>query len=485
MVGEVLLVFVVLLLLFPATGTAVLGLIINSAVCPAQGRISSLRGAVRLSRIRIVKRQGLFSVEGSAAFVGASYLQMEGNTGLRSLVEGVPNVRCSGTGERLSFGKGPLGNMGVGNRAFVNGSVVTTLRGVPASTIRLLGLCSVLDTLRGVAKMSSNTSGCILSVGAGSACGNDLAKALATRRNGHSEHESRMRNGLFGTSNRGASLALHSSGLDGVGVKKGGFRGVLSNGVIGGFNGGVALGTDLSLGTFRGKDRGRSCSRRCLSSKAGCQRSVLLSLDGGRDGTTGVGLRCGVSGGALLGVDTGKGFKQSSGLASGAACLCRHGATTSALASKALQGGAGDGKGGCRMSTSLAQQVNGTKTSFAIGTALNNGSGRAGGADLSLAGFRRLHGTINKSSLLLHGLYRRLPALHGRDEVSLRCARPFNGRLGLRAKCKLRRRRSEGADGACSCAVPGEPCVSDLDCRGALSVYKRRLALEVSCGNGR
>lgn len=225
---------------------------------------------LRLSRIIIATPVGRIRLINSAAIVGTSTCQVPRNSGLRRLMGGVPNLRCSERGGALICGKLPVTRVGIGKRTFFTKGRTLTLRGLPTSLMDEVGICSGHDRVRGFVKVGAKRRGCILSLRAGGRFGNALVASMTTNGNGGGGGRTRLVDGFFGANKRGLSMVTGDNGHGVASTGGSGHRSGMTIGFLGGFKGGVRLGKGIVCDGTVGKGRKASCCRRCLGAKGHC-----------------------------------------------------------------------------------------------------------------------------------------------------------------------------------------------------------------------
>ena len=102
-IKRILLIFIILLLLFPTANATILNLVVGDTIYPTRKHVSSLHKTIELDEVQVIGQRKLFSIRKDTTFINTDCLRVRKGANLEDLIRNIPGMEYDKANRQLSF----------------------------------------------------------------------------------------------------------------------------------------------------------------------------------------------------------------------------------------------------------------------------------------------------------------------------------------------------------------------------------------------
>lgn len=478
-IKRILLIFIILLLLFPTANATILNLAVGDTIYPTRKHVSSLHKTIELDEVQVIGQRKLFSIRKDTTFINTDCLRVRKGANLEDLIRNIPGMEYDKTNRQLSFRGKPLNGVNINGETFMGNDIIAALENMPADAIELLKLYDMLSALEKMTGVDEGTDNYVLDIKTKSTYNGSLTGTITAEHGSHDRRRDEMQSNLFNANGENTSVTLRSDNLSNMNVGRNNFQNILSGNIVKKIGTKITLNASLSLNAFHNESENHNYDEQYLASGTKYRKSVMLSSGKNHSNAANINLQYNIDAKTLLNFSANGNFGRSDNLTDNSTYLYEHNTAVDTLTSGTLRSNTKSNVRNYHISADFTRRIGKAGASVTVKAALGGNSNDMENASLSQTRFYHLHNAVGGDSLLLRNLCQQMPARRDENRISLLYTHPLGNRLKLQTGYGLRHEKNRNTCDTYDDAMTHERHIDSLSYENALSVYGQKLTLRI------
>lgn len=277
-IKRILLIFIILLLLFPTANATILNLVVGDTIYPTRKHVSSLHKTIELDEVQVIGQRKLFSIRKDTTFINTDCLRVRKGANLEDLIRNIPGMEYDKANRQLSFKGKPLNGVNINGETFMGNDIIAALENMPTDAVELLKLYDMLSALEKMTGVDDGADNYVLDIKTKSTYNGSLTGTLTAEHGNRDRRRDEVQGNLFNADGENTSLTLRSDNLSNMNIGGNNFQNILSGNIVKKFGKKITLNASLSLNAFHNGSENHDYDEQYLSSGTKYRESMLLSL---------------------------------------------------------------------------------------------------------------------------------------------------------------------------------------------------------------
>ena len=265
-IKRILLIFIILLLLFPTANATILNLVVGDTIYPTRKHVSSLHKTIELDEVQVIGQRKLFSIRKDTTFINTDCLRVRKGANLEDLIRNIPGMEYDKANRQLSFKGKPLNGVNINGETFMGNDIIAALENMPTDAVELLKLYDMLSALEKMTGVDDGADNYVLDIKTKSTYNGSLTGTLTAEHGNRDRRRDEVQGNLFNADGENTSLTLRSDNLSNMNIGGNNFQNILSGNIVKKFGKKITLNASLSLNAFHNGSENHDYDEQYLSS---------------------------------------------------------------------------------------------------------------------------------------------------------------------------------------------------------------------------
>ncbi|ANR73675.1 MAG: outer membrane beta-barrel protein [Prevotella histicola] len=478
-IKRILLIFIILLLLFPTANATILNLVVGDTIYPTRKHVSSLHKTIELDEVQVIGQRKLFSIRKDTTFINTDCLRVRKGANLEDLIRNIPGMEYDKANRQLSFKGKPLNGVNINGETFMGNDIIAALENMPTDAVELLKLYDMLSALEKMTGVDDGADNYVLDIKTKSTYNGSLTGTLTAEHGNRDRRRDEVQGNLFNADGENTSLTLRSDNLSNMNIGGNNFQNILSGNIVKKFGKKITLNASLSLNAFHNGSENHDYDEQYLSSGTKYRESMLLSLSKNHSNAANINLQYNIDKKTLLNISANGNFGRSDNLTDNTTYLYERNTAADTLTSGTLRNNTKSNGKNYHVSADLTRRIGKAGASFTVKATLGGNSNETNNTSLSLTKFHHLRNAVGGDSLLLRNLCQQLPTLRNESRISLQYTHPFGKQLKLQTGYGLHHEEDRNTSNTYDYTIPNRPYIDSLSYENTLSICGQELTLRM------